>query len=730
MNMKVGSDSQSHGANFTNVNAATDTKRPDGANLFGNKYTDTIQTSRETLIFLNQPAHNPRLNKPGDVPKDAPVQTPDAGQTPEDQGPDPIMQQLQKDENVKSELMRNPEYSVNGQFTNKGNKLYYAIMTGNTKGNPEAEAVMKAVTAKLGFEPPVDPAYINAKVGGDYEDAFLDLLKNLSPEEQKRMQYLFNMDPSNPDVKALIDKATAQMKAKWGDNVTLVTEKLTYSYKINGEYQFSLDESIKQMGPDLTQDQINQIKNYLTASPKPEISPEMKAIAEKANAAAIANVQALYGVPKSWVPDPSITLAALTNSPQGKAFLALSDQMTVATNLIAKLPASPEKLRLQDTLKMISKALSELREMLAIISAKDASESGDYSRAQIGLVQDKTNKMKDIQAKREAERAQQAEVAKKEAEQAKKNEWMQPLMIAAAVVLSVIAVVATAVTFGATAGLIALAITVLILVLTLVPSGQVDDKGKSLSLMGYMMDKLNKGIESLAGMIAEALPPGPGREALKQIIAMALRIAILVVAVIVSRGNLSVVAPLLLTFIVESGFIQKILEDTWKLCGGDKPPEWLAAAITAAIVVTIVLAIVLGKGGSGSLTKVGQLEKSGGTLAKISTALKAGSKTQVALQVGEGLAVGAQIAVNSYKAHTEFQMADLQKELAKRVRDTSDAESKIAGIEEMIKLLQKVIDSLFGQIQDLTDWSQETGRQMDQRWADKTELMTNLNAAQ
>lgn len=634
-----------------------------------------------------------------------------------------------KEHAVKEQMKNYPELFVNGKLTDKGNQMLRAIMTGNLGGDAQAQKINNAANAALGFIPTINADSFDARIGVEFEQAFKDQIASLPQDQQKKMEYLFNMDPSNPEVKAFIDKATAQIQSKWGADVNIAKESLSYNFKINGEYQLALDTKIKQLSPQLSNANIEHIKNYLIAKQNGQefqITDNLKAIADKAHAAALSDVQSLYGVPKSWVPDGSINLATFLGTPIGKAYQAANDQILATEARINSLPEGPEKSKYIELLKVISQALSDLKEMLFQTAAADAAQSANMSRVQVELVKDKADKMKAVAEARETERKQEQEIAQKEAEQAKKQEWMGPLMIAAGALLSLVAVVVTAITFGATAGLIALAITVVILVLTLAPGGTDEKTGASRSAMDFIMSELNKGIDSLSTALFGADTVGA------QVFGTFFRMFLIVnaVAVAVASGQVAILAPLLITFVMESGFIQRMMEDCCKATGAEKPPEYVAMIVNAVIVVGIVAASI--KCGGKGADKFAKLDKMLG-LTKASAALKSvgGMQAVQGTIIGiETVNVGLQAGVQIAQAEAQFKMAELKESLAKKILDTSEAEAKIEEITAMIKMLQKIIDAMFGQIQDLTDWAAETGRQMDQRWADKTELLTNLNSAQ
>lgn len=792
-------------------------QRPDGARLFNNLAADNqSQYTGEPLAYRNQEAHNPQLNIPQDVPKNAPMQDDaptmaelmkeyqaavlaginsksadkqqasklsdvffsrddtslddsslellrdimrdsqkEVNEKNKRNADDPIPEdassreasQSMKENAIKNEMKNYPDLFVNGKLSDKGNRLLHAMMTGKSEGDPQAEAIMKTVSEKIGFTPVVDASYFDAKIGMEFEEAFKAQIANLPPDQQKKMEYLFNMDPSNPDVKAFIDKATAQIQGKWGADVNIVTENLSFTYQLNGEYQLQLDKSIKELNPQLFQDEINAIKNYLSTG-KGEISPELKALADKAYAATMTFMQNTQGVPKTWTPDPSINFNTFANTFQAKAYFALNDQIVASQARLNALPNGPEKNQVAQLLKIISQALSELKQMLFQTAAEDAAGSAQMSRAQVDLVKDKTSKAKAVQSARETERKAQEEVDRKEAENAKKNEWLQPLMIAAGAILAAISIVITALTCGAAAVIAAVLITALIFALTYIPSGEVDAKGNSISTMSYIMNGINKAVDSLVTEIC-------GKDSLAaQLLGAALRAVIITVAILVSRGNMAILAPLLITFIIESGFVQKILTGLLSSVVNKDDPgfTYAAAAINALLMIGIVVAAARSGGAAAAkfakLDKLFHLEKAtawlkgvGSSAAKATGEAAKSAKSaisnitgrqvvQTGLLAAETAAVGMQIAVTGIQAKNEFELADIQYKLAKVMRDSAGAENKIEELEVMIKMLQKVIDSMFGQINDMMEWAQDTGKQVDQRWADKTELMTNLNSAQ
>lgn len=642
-----------------------------------------------------------------------------------------------KEGEVKALMQKYPDLFANGKLTDKGYQTLRAIMTGNTKGDPQAEAINQAAIASLGVDPEIDADAFNAKIGMEFEAAFKEQIADLSPQDQRRMEYMFNMDPNNPEVKGFIDKAAALMQAKWGGDVPLITENLTFTISINGEYQLTLDETIKKMGPQLTKNDIASIKNYLIAQQKGEafeISAPLKAIADKANAAALADVQLLYGVPKSWVPDSSMTLSSIFSSKQAQAYLALNDQVIATQIRLDTLPPSPEKNKVAELLKIISQALSDLKAMLFETASADAAVSSEMSRAQISLVHDKALKAKAVAAaqKKELEAAQAAN--DKAAEQAEKNKIMGPLMIAVGALLTLVSIVVTAVTFGATAGLIALAIAVVIICLTYIPSGLTDDKGNSKSCMSAMFEGINQAIDWVA-------TGGTGDPTALAVVGTLLRTTLIVGAIVggALSGQMTLLAPLIITFIMESGFIQKMMDDIVKASGADAPPEWLATLINGVLMVTVIIACIAAKSSSGAkfakwdkalhLTKVSNALKAGEAARGGGNAISFATKMRIFNLSTATVSTAMSATASILQAQNEFAMADLKKLLAKAVRDTTSAEAKMEAIEAMIKMLQKVIDSMFGQITEFTEWAKTTGEQMDQKWADKTELMSDLHSA-
>lgn len=795
MNINVNNSSISTATQSTQT---ASTGRPDGSSLFTNRYTDDVsQSATQPLVYNNQSAHNPQLNQPIPVAKNAPMQddeptdaqlskeydfavlagikeksfdqqtidrltqayirkdyslddaalTETLGQIMQEgredvnkahkrdkDAPIPIRgepgEQTFKEQAAREQMKKYPNLFVNGQLTDKGHQTLRAIMTGNTHGNAEAQEINSAVNEALGFTPSVDADSFNAKIGLEFEQVFNDQIKELPDDQQKRLTYLFNMDPGNAEVKPFIDKATAQIQGKWGADVQIVKENLSYRFQVNGEYQFELDTQLKKIGPNLTYDEMALIKNYLKAAQngeKFEIPESLKGLAQTANAAALTHVRSLFVLPASWKPDLSISMDSILGSIQAKAYHAMTDQLLAMQARIETLPKSPEQSKLTDLLKKISDALSELKQMLFETAAQDASGSADLSRAQAAMVKDKADKMKAVAAERKKEQAQQAEIDQKAAEQAKKQEWMGPLMIAATVVLTIIAAIVTVLTFGLTStATILLVVGLVIMILSMTPSGRVDEKtGKSLTVMNEIMNGLNKGIDALAGAIF-----GENSQA-AQIFGTILRATLIVAAIVAGAvsGQFVLVLPIIITFIVESGFMERMIGDVVKASGAEKPPEWLAAAINGAIIFTLIFASFFCKSGSSA----SKLAEETGKLSKLKELIKSASASKAlnnSLLVVEAAAIGTQAAVMISQGVTELQMKELKEKMAQRIRATAAVEAQVAEIDVMIKFLQKIIDLLFGHMDDMTKWAEDTGKQMDQRWADKTEMMTNLNSAQ
>lgn len=688
---------------------------------------DTAAAKSDTILAQIMQESQEHVNLYNKRAKDAPIPRPKEKLNE--------MGRAYKEAEVIKELKKYPEL-FNGEITNKGYQTLRNIMTGNTKGDPQAEAISTAANNYLGMDPGVDADAFNAKIGVEYEAAFQAQIAGLSPQEQKRMEYLFNMDPSNPEVKGFIDAANAQIEGKWGAGVVIVTENVTFNFQVNGEYQLSLDTTIKKLGPQLTQNEITAIKNYLIAKQNgqpSEISEPLKTIADKAHATALADVQLLYGVPKNWSPDTSINLHSILGTKQGQAYQALSDQLIATQARIDTLPPSPEKTKVAELLKIISQALTDLKQMLFSNAAADSSQSAELSRAQLSLIKDKADQAKAVQAAREKERVANENAAAKAKEQDDKSKIMGPVMIAVGAILTVLAVVVTAVSFGATAGLIALAIAVLIICLTYIPSGKTDEQGKSKSCMNALFEGVNQAIDFIA-------TGGTDNPQLKASIGTSIRVVLILGAIIggCASGQMTLLAPLIVTFITESGFIQKMMTDIVKATGAEEPPAWVATLVNAILVLTVVVAAVFAKSGNGQsfakmdkalgLTKVSAGLKSLGGVAQGAQTMSSTSKMAIMMKATNVINTGLQVTSSVITAVGEFEMADLKKQIAKAIRETASAEAKMEEIEAMIKMLQKVIDAIYGQINEVTEWAKTTGQQMDQRWADKTELLSDLTS--
>lgn len=309
----------------------------------------------------------------------------------------------------------------NGLSSDDVAKLIYAQDHPDAPVDPKLAAILKEVNTEvlgdlhqeyglpssLEFKP--DTAFFDAQINENFGANFDSLLSayadanGLSAGDQETIKFAF-MHPE-ADIPAKDGLDYKQVASELGAQASAQTSKAdglpvgvspspptkTYDQMLTGGYIFNARDAMAADSgmSSLSADDQNTVFLLVTGQldmNDPSIPDALKSKASAIKKAALAKLQAQYGIPNGqFTPDPAsmagATLAVPANlktmdgilSTQGKMLKGLTDTLN-------KMPESPNKANYANYLKAIADAMADLRNVLYLVQQKDSNLSQEMSK--------------------------------------------------------------------------------------------------------------------------------------------------------------------------------------------------------------------------------------------------------------------------------------------------------------------------------------------------------------
>lgn len=339
-----------------------------------------------------------------------------------------------------------------------------------------------------------------------------------------------------------------------------------HSLSVNGAFQQKFMELLNSLSPEQKAEVMKAINDPMNSS----ISQETKELLNKLFNDAATAVRQQFGLPDDWTPSTSAIRGVANMLPTNQSALAavsdLESEVALAITYVEQWPNSPTKAMLLNVLKVVSEAISNLKQQLAIIMQKDAELSTKLGQAQLDTALTKVDEnLKKIQ-----------EIQDKQA----KMEALGPLFKIMEVFM-LIFTVALCFMAGPIIGAILAAVII------------ADFAVKQSGAMGEDKGFIQAGFEAVVDLCVELLAPLIGEEAATAV-GLAINCAICTALIFVN--------PMLglQIFFEHSGIIQTLFTDVF---GCDPMVGEIVAMVTqmvVEIVIMIILTIVTG-GAAGPL---------------------------------------------------------------------------------------------------------------------------------
>lgn len=176
-----------------------------------------------------------------------------------------------------------------------------------------------------------------------------------------------------------------------------------HSLSIDGTFQLKFMELLNALSPEQKAEVLKAINDPMNSS----ISEETKQLLNQLFNQAADSVRAQYGLSSDWSPSTDAIRGAAnpagSNESAAGAISTLENEVALAITYVEQWPNSPTKAMLLNVLKVVSEAISELKQQLAIIMQLDAQLSTKLGQAQLDTallkVHENLTKIQEIQDK-------------------------------------------------------------------------------------------------------------------------------------------------------------------------------------------------------------------------------------------------------------------------------------------------------------------------------------------
>lgn len=380
------------------------------------------------------------------------------------------------------------------------------------------------------------------------------------------------------------------------------------------------------------------------------------------------------GLPDSWTPPaPGIDTtpgAYLTGAARviiQNIIDGLDAEVDALKDIIAQMPDGPEKASQLDYMKEISEMLTALKEFLYEIQSLDSAKQRELSEAARDMGEEKVAKMQEKLAKIQAD--------------AKKKRDKDAAMKIFGWIMAIVSLVVGFLMGGPVGLAIALAF--------FIEKVVAEVTGKS-------------GLAALCKAIQDACPTGPGKIAAM----VALTIALSVLAGPAGAATAVSIATVVVT---ESNLVALVAKEA----GGSSKDS----AIAAAIAVTILA--IIGAVAGGKSKGFGKLGKAVRNMTKAMTKFKHATAIKRTMAIVNG----------TLQATREGIAVSLAVQKAKITLEVGEFEADIEYIDELVKIIKKLINALLSGQGDISELIGDIQGALDSFFKDASGAFTNLSSA-
>lgn len=255
-----------------------------------------------------------------------------------------------------------------------------------------------------GYSIPVDTEKFVAELTIDFDTAFEEAVDehiaslDLPDDEKATLKDQVLYKHYYPDatvsdlVGQLTDQIEGQVKTEFATSHGIPSDYsikpgFSYEAKINGMFSLQFDENIRGWDPPLDDETKQAIYNALADPTNPNIPKNIKDLIDSIFNKTLTQIRAQYHLPDDWMPDDS-TISELGRL-NASAKLALSalesgvEQIILMFAAVNAMPDGPGKAVFLNILKIVSDALAELREQIAIMQSLDSDLASKLSDQQL-----------------------------------------------------------------------------------------------------------------------------------------------------------------------------------------------------------------------------------------------------------------------------------------------------------------------------------------------------------
>ncbi len=522
-------------------------------------------------------------------------------------------------------------------------------------------------------------------------------------------------------------------------NFEVKSSALSYDSVVNGDFRFVFQDLLTNQQPPLTKEQLDAINAALANPNDPNITAKTKALIEKLKNEAIGIIKQKYSLPVNWTPSVDLKPLSLAFSTTWNSLQFAQEGLDELNQVVIQMKDSSEKSILMNILALISKALTDLKLLLYRIQSVDAGIARKMSEAEteanLHRAEKQTEEEKDMNAKRKEMEKKQ----KKAKVMSKVMKILGPVILALTVALAILS----------GGSLAFLAVTLIVGMFLLTDAIYTSAKGSEKTLLAQGFEQLNKALMEIAG-------DDEGKKAG----AMILQWLVVIVAIVATRN------PALVPIVFSQ---TSIVANSVKAANGeDKTAQY--AQMAADILVAILsggMAIKCIAKRPGKLGRLitGKAKDAGKTGVEVAgkagkdAVAKAASKSEIELvkkamdgskkawaelfakysakKIGKflrerGLIMGQQMiatgtgATGAAKGFIQAQTHFMQAELTLQ---RGDLDAFLVEIQQLVKLLRKLIDKLLSGLGDIAEDNKSIDDLLSGYWGSKSDAITKISMA-
>lgn len=536
-----------------------------------------------------------------------------------------------------------------------------------------------------GWKPQVNSKEFNANVEVAYDKAFENALQNQIPPLTEAQKGMLRFMHYNPGAKFPGSEEMQQMlhtmelstlnalKSSLGlpQGFTISPATQYFSNLLNASFQVALkdylSEFLDSVKPPMNKKDQELLERALENPDDPTIPPEIKALAAQIQGRAIKAVREKYSLPEVWTPE---TLAMLTIPVNAVTTLAkngiayLQDFSATTYNTVLKLPPSPEKFALIDFLKVISDALSFLKQSLYQITSADSLTAKKITEAKL---EDQKQKLKFFEeAQKVAKEQAQASSGKGGGKSSSTQKFLSIFTKVITPMLMVVTFVITAVMIICTGGAASpLALAFAIVVMTSLTALMIaDNEDHTISKFFVWVSDV------LDSMMPDWVP-----DSLREITKIFMKVVLIMVVLLLCCTSFTVLMTIGLEFALTAFMQSNAVQDGIAVCGGDEKVQAICAMVIGlvlaiAICILSIASSFIGPPGVGAV---------GG-------AVSAGAKT--------GRAAAAMAKMGTQIAGAIEKIAEKSQQMARCISNLEKIFAKVCEIEKRaVQFIQKIVQN-------------------------------------